>query len=226
MSALSDKCDDFVHTLNSLFDALLDDPPTIGVNLVEDKGIGVIGPEPFPNHYPSDLPLLRSCDTDAALHLRMRYSVELDKAQEHIQVISSTFGLWVDVGLGKTRPIVRVEYDRTETQRDVAAAHVHLHANSPELAWVWGSCGNAAKNLHELHFPVGGRRFRPSIEEFLLFLDREDLFTDWKIGWKPRLLDSLDHWERLQARATVRAFSTEAADALVALGYTVTPPTP
>lgn len=92
------------------------------------------------------------------------------------------------------------------------------------MAWVFGSSGRAAPDLHALHFPVGGRRFRPTLEEFLLFLDRESLFKDWKDGWKPKLIQSLEAWERLQARATARQYPKEAASALEALGYTVGAP--
>ena len=70
--------------------------------------------------------------------------------------------------------------------------------------------------------PRGGRRFRPTLEEFLLFLDRENLFNDWKDGWKPKLIRSLEAWERLQSRATVRQFPEEAVGALEVLGYSVT----
>ena len=89
---------------------------------------------------------------------------------------------------------------------------------------MYGSAGRPAPDLHALHFPVGGRRFRPTLEEFLLFLDREKLFDDWKEGWKPRLIRSLEAWERQQARATARQFPDEAVGALEALGYGVTPP--
>ena len=125
-------------------------------------------------------------------------------------------GLWADVtgGRKRPRPIVRVEYDRRQSGRGRSAAHVHLHANSPELAWMYGSAGRPAPDLHALHFPVGGRRFRPTLEEFLLFLDRENLFNDWKEGWKPRLIRSLEAWERRQARATARQFPDEAIGAL------------
>ena len=57
-----------------------------------------------------------------------------------------------------------------------------------------------------------------------MFLDREKLFTNWKEGWKPKLIQSLEEWERLQARATARQFPEEAAGALEALGYDVAAP--
>ena len=86
------------------------------------------------------------------------------------------------------------------------------------LQWSAGSRSSRAS------LPAGGRRFRPTLEEFLLFLDRENLFNDWKDGWKPELIRSLEGWERIQARATARQFPDEAAGALEALGYDVTAP--
>ena len=172
--------------------------------------------------------LIRSHDDPniPALFLRARYIVEMGPKDGHLRVASSMVGLWADVtgGRKRPRPIVRVEYDRRQSASGQAAAHVHLHANSPELAWMYGSAGRPAPDLHALHFPVGGRRFRPTLEEFLLFLDREDLFNDWKEGWKPRLIRSLEAWERRQARATARQFPEEAVGALETLGYGVTAP--
>ena len=173
--------------------------------------------------------LVRSHDDpgDPSLFLRARYIVEKGPTRGHLRVASSMVGLWADVtgGRKRPRPLVRVEYDRSQLGRGRAAAHVHLHANSPEFAWLYGSSGRPAPDLHALHFPVGGRRFRPTLEEFLLFLDREHLFDNWKAGWRPKVLDSLEVWERRQARATARQFPDEAIGALDALGYRVTAPT-
>lgn len=222
---LREEAERFAERLTDLFAAVLVDPPVFGVNIVTDQGQAIIGAEPFVDNQPSDVPLVRVCDeADApALFLRVRYTVEMDVEDRYLQVCTSSLGLWVDVTAGKNkpRPVVRVEYDREPQKPDRASAHVHLHANSPELAWVYGSCGHAAPNLHDLHFPVGGRRFRPTIEEFLLFLDRENLFTDWNDGWKAELLVSLAEWEQRQARATARRYPEAVARELRVLGYTV-----
>lgn len=173
--------------------------------------------------------LIRSCDSRdrPALFLRAKYTVDVNPDGSYLRVVSSSLGLWVDVTEGQRppRPVVRVEFDRRRLQPGRAAAPVHLHANSPELAWIYGSSGQPSPHLHSLHFPAGGRRFRPTLEEFLLFLDRESLFNDWKDGWKPKLIQSLEAWERLQARATARQYPEQAVGALEALGYGVTAPT-
>ena len=89
---------------------------------------------------------------------------------------------------------------------------------------MYGSSGRPAPDLHALHFPVGGKRFRPTLEDFLLFLDRERLYTDFKPNWKPAVLGSLQAWKELQAGSTVKKYPETAVGALEQLGYTVSPP--
>ena len=173
-------------------------------------------------------PLLRPGDDEKApvLLLTARYTVEMTSDEKHLQVVTSAIGLWVDV-TGKRkrhRPLVRLEYNRDPRVAGQPAAHVHLHANSPEMAWLYGSSGQPAPDLHALHFPVGGRRFRPTLEEFLLFLDREKLFTNFKTNWKHEVRRSLREWSDRQAAATVNRHPQIAADVLKQLGYTLSPP--
>ena len=218
----------FVGTLNHLLGSSVSTTATFDARLSSGGTEAVIQVRDGPDARSAGVALVRSHDDPdgPVLFLRARYIVEVDSGRDDLRVSSSMVGLWADVtgGRKRPRPIVRVEYDRSQLGRGHAAAHVHLHANSPELAWMYGSAGRPAPDLHALHFPVGGRRFRPTLEEFLLFLDRENLFDDWKEGWKPRLVRSLEAWERRQARATARQFPDEAVGALEALGYSVTPP--
>lgn len=173
-------------------------------------------------------PLVRAADDPSApvLLMKGRYMVELAGDGTYIRVVTSAVGLWVDVTGGRKnhRPLIRIEYDRYPRTADRPAAHVHLHANSPEMAWVYGSSGRAAPDLHALHFPVGGPRFRPTLEDFLLFLNREKLYTDFKPGWKREVLESLRQWERIQAAATATRYPGTAARALKKLGYAVSSP--
>ncbi len=173
-------------------------------------------------------PLVRADEDPSApvLLTKVRYMVEMAGDGTYIRVVTSTIGLWVDVtgGRKKHRPLIRIEYDRYPRTDDRPAAHVHLHANSPEMAWVYGSSGRAAPDLHALHFPVGGPRFRPTLEDFLLFLNREKLYTDFKPGWKREVLGSLRQWEHIQAAATATRYPGTAARALKKLGYAVSSP--
>ncbi|MDE0268936.1 MAG: hypothetical protein OXI96_07870 [Acidimicrobiaceae bacterium] len=170
-----------------------------------------------------ELPLIRE-DEDPnvpALLLHVKFIVEMDDENTRLRVERSTISLWVDITRGrkKPRPLVRVEYDRRRNTKDGAAAHVHLHANSPEMAWIYGSSGQPAPDLYSLHFPVGGQQFRPTFEDFLLFLEREKLYTNFKQGWKTAVLASLQEWKHAQAASTVRHYPHTAAETLTRLGY-------
>ena len=161
-----------------------------------------------------------------SLLLDASYVVYLERSTDHLRVLTSSIGLWVDVtgGRKKHRPLVRLEYDRYPRSVDRPAAHVHVHANSPEMAWVYGSSGRPAPDLHALHFPVGGEQLRPSLENFLLFLNREKLYTNFKPDWRPEVLRSLRGWRDRQAAATVKQYPEIAAGVLEGLGYRVIPP--
>ena len=229
VTGLRTAAEEFAARLNHVIVSAVETAERFGVDISRSGDQAVVQLAPTGDIDSSGLGLLRSCDDGdrPALFLRAKFTVEMDVENANLRVMSSTIGLRVDVtgGRRRARPIVRVEFDRRRLRSGRATAHVHLHANSPELAWVYGTSARPAPDLHALHFPAGGRRFRPTLEEFLLFLDRENLFTDWKDGWKPKLIQSLEAWERMQARATARQFPDEAVGALEAIGYNVTAPT-
>lgn len=226
--SLRSAADTFTNRLNKLVQSTLDTRGRFTFLVTDDGRRAIVRATDHRAREFEGLPLLRSNDDPDAptLVLWTRFIVELDAEDAHLRVANSTFGLWVDTTGGRTdpRPLVRIEFDRRRIAGDHAAAHVHLHAHSPELAWLYGSSGQPAPDLHSLHFPVGGPRFRPTLEEFILFLDREGLYNDFKRGWKRVVLDSLREWEEIQASSTARRFPDAAADSLSRLGYTVIAP--
>ena len=155
--------------------------------------------------------------------LKIEFCVSLDDDSKFLAVQHSTHGLWVRPDPRKpSRPVFRIEYDRNA--RNKPAAHVHLHAESMELGWIYGTAGLAPPLLHDIHFPVGGQRFRPTVEELLLFLDREKLFMNWRSGWDKAVWRSLIEWEQLQAKAVVRRHAETSVEQLQDMGYEITPP--
>lgn len=57
-------------------------------------------------------------------------------------------------------------------------AHAYFHAESSRLGWIYGTAGLPVPRIDKIHFPLGGRRFRPTVEEFEKFLNSEKLFVD------------------------------------------------
>lgn len=226
-SILQVKVDEFVETLNDILGSTIDVPRRFSARYVRHEQEALIEPFGASDQNGSDLPLvLEECEIGTPLFLRLKYHTSLDATGDHLMVKKSTIGLLIDVTGGKRspRPFIRIEYDRRRMAVGRALAHVHLHANSPELAWLYGITGEPAPDLHALHIPSGGRRFRPTFEEFLLFLDRERLYTSFKTGWRQKVLDSLERWERRQAQAVARRYPEESARSLEALGYTIRHP--
>lgn len=69
--------------------------------------------------------------------------------------------------------------------------------------------------LRRIHFPVGGPRFRPCIEEF---------GVETAPGYAAAIHKGREDWRRIQIRTVVRDSPEDAADALRELGYTVETP--
>jgi len=163
---------------------------------------------------------------DTGPHLAVEYSLSDDPSGRFFRVQSSVFGLYVPHDEGgksaKPIPVIRAEFQRSQRP----SAHVHFHTSSQPLGWIYGVAGGDYRRSESLHFPVGSERFRPTIEDFLLFLDRERLFRGWKegSGWKATAHRRLAEYERTQAIATVRHYADDIAEELRALGWTVEPP--
>jgi len=85
--------------------------------------------------------------------------------------------------------------------------------------------GGAEKTpqISDIHFPVGGPRLRPTLEDFLTMLI-EELGVDHPPRARQELDQARARWRMEQAKAIVRSSSDTAADVLRELGWTVTPP--
>ncbi|MEV7054130.1 hypothetical protein AB0N95_01495 [Streptomyces microflavus] len=128
-------------------------------------------------------------------------------------------------------PLVRFEYVRSGTEPP--GAHLHVHAHRDEMAYLLrlsdkgrpkqGLRRDRLPRLAEMHFPVGGHRMRPSLEDVLLFLVRE-FAIDTADGWRAVVQEHLRRWRLMQLKASVRDAPDTAARVLRTLGYTVVEP--
>lgn len=153
----------------------------------------------------------------------IRYELTSDSTGRFLAVERSKFELRV-----ATSPGIRFEYERHYT--GAPCAHIHYSGVtgllSPALMQNFqGKSGNSRKKgrLEELHLPVGGKRFRPSLEDFLYFVIAECGFRG-KPGWEPILLQRRQEWFFKQTAAVARDYPEAAAASLRRLGFSVTPP--
>lgn len=222
---LRHKAQDFADQLTHLLNGTVTTAASVTVYLYEDVDEAVVAPGAAPRLSDAQfVPLSISKREDernqARLWLNLRFRVALDDELEHLTVQTSVFGLCIKPSTG-FQPL-RIEYDRNKTAKQ--AAHVQIHGESAGLAYAYAAAGREFKRLDKLHIPVGGRRFRPSLEDFIEFLYQEGLITKLHPGWRGVLETSRGDWLGRQTRAAVRREPEAAAEQLRLMGYQVTAP--
>lgn len=223
---------EFAASLAATLDAVLDGVPPITAEVRPGKNPRIsVAPRDLEDaeHPNATIPLL--IDGKHRLSLRIEMFCAWDTSALYLTVDESKIAL--EVPDSRAHPLVRFEYDRHRPVT-LPAAHVHVHAHRDEIVYLMGlpSRGRPKERvargsmpiLSELHIPVGGHRFRPCLED-VLELAITEFGVQPRAGWQHALHDGRADWRRKQTAAAARDCPVEAADALVELGWTVTPPT-
>lgn len=177
----------------------------------------------------SGIPLAFQKET--LLYLKVGISGTWDLEKRFLAIEKSK--IEVIAAAADSQPLFRYEYLRSPDS--VPAAHLHVHAHRDALTFVMTKAGRTSKRLgrthnghgipkcQDIHFPLGGHRFRPALEDIL-----EMLIDEFGIDHVPNaseiLADSRLQWRLIQTKAAVRDAPNAAAEALESLGYTVVSP--
>jgi hypothetical protein len=111
----------------------------------------------------------------------------------------SSFGLYLDQDLGGC--VFHYDYARYPGN-PYPAAHLQVNATSTTFDELCGQLNRDAE-LARLHFPVGGRRFRPCLEDVVEMLIIEEL-ANGRDGWETAIEEHRSWFRRIQLRAAVR----------------------
>lgn len=153
-------------------------------------------------------------------YLRVTFQCTSDTLQTYLAVHKSTFEL---LGFSDRQPIARLDFVRDA--HTAPAAHWNIHAERGTVSRLLDRTNpDHAGVLSALHFPVGGARMRPCLEDFLQFLVHEfqiDVFPDTPAA----LAEGRERWRRRQVGTLVRDAPEEAVRVLRELGYEVSAPT-
>jgi len=176
---------------------------------------------------PAEGVLLR-VDAEPLFRLTVAYKCSLDSVGHYLAVDDAKVKVYA---VGDGQPLFRYEYDRDAVD-DMPAAHIQLHAHRDAFAYVMSKAGTSTPRakrrvtrgevprIADLHFPVGGHRFRPCFEDVL-----EMLVTEFGVDSTPEgrraLRDGREAWRRAQVGAVVRDAPDEAIRVLEDLGYRV-----
>ncbi|CAN5271098.1 hypothetical protein BH23ACT9_BH23ACT9_09340 [soil metagenome] len=132
------------------------------------------------------------------LDLRFRFICRLDAPGDHLAIRQSQ--VWLQHAQDNN-PLIRFDFDQ---DRPWGTAHVQVHAESAALGWLHAYTGKLRPpRVQELHIPVGGKRFRPTLEDVIEFAVN-DLAVDPKDGWRTVIAAGREGWTERQTAAAVR----------------------
>ncbi|MCT1449929.1 hypothetical protein [Corynebacterium sp. p3-SID1194] len=166
-----------------------------------------------------------SADEKDVFLVKALWTCSSDWTGQWLKVERSRFGVFLAERPG--RPLFRYDFDADYSRR-LPKAHIHFQADHPDmnptqpmkdtqesLSHLGEGSKRARKRVRhkkqtkvsDLHFPVGGTRFRPALEDILLMMIEE-------YGVEPQAMDpfeavkelrrSLEEWRISQAKAVIR----------------------
>jgi len=138
-------------------------------------------------------------------YLLAAYVLEADPEKAYLAVAKSQYGLYLDGDLRQM--LVHWDYER-EPANAYAAAHMQVNGECEHFNALTEQARNSGRvcpqrPLRDFHFPVGGRRFRPSLEDVIEFLAVEGL-AEVRPGWEEAVREHRERWEERQLQAAVR----------------------
>lgn len=231
---LKDEANKFAAILTEVVNGTVSKEVDFVVTLLEDGRVAWIFPRDSSPGKLELIPILVGGSTvdNPRLWLNVWFKVKLDSDNKYLTVQQSQFSLVLDKQ--SERPAVRIEYDRDkgyepdDREKGIhrrSAAHVQIHGVSEEIAYIQGLNGTRKlRNLSKFHIPVGGRRFRPSLEDFIEFLSMEDLISGLHLGWQDVLTRHRSRWLEIQLRSAIRSDPNTTVDVLRTMGFLVSGP--
>lgn len=181
-------------------------------------------------HEPAVIALRSAGVGNPVLDVAVSIYLTADRSEKYLKVVKSAFRVQPH---GDNHPLFRYEFDPEYVRRGkLPAAHVQLHGRDGALEEIISRSGRTKTkssnhreelrrpNIADLHFPLGGTRFRPCLEDILQMLIHEfDLVAPprRKIVLQT-LAEGREGWRRTQLRAAIRDNPVDAVTVLHELG--------
>lgn len=217
---LASQASSFAAELGATLRACLPSVPSIDAQGVDNRF--VVQPTDATGT-PTQIPLFVDRQQLATLSFKMYFDLDWSGTfLKNVRTDVSVFSV-----LDK-QPLFHLDY--RADMHTAPRAHWQFHAERGSLTHLLTLAHkhrpNNVENPHtlsKLHFPVGGERFRPCIEDVIQFLI-EECGVDRVKKWKDAVNAGREKWRRLQFRTVVRDLQADAAEILRREGWTVTPP--
>ncbi len=166
------------------------------------KGVTKTTPDPEP------IPISPS-DNKALVFLYLLHSYDLDPEGAYLTITKSTMSLYTSPKMEDEQLIVGIDYTRNPSNH-FPAAHLHVAGQRDDLDAIYLGHDRKTRKLRDLHLPVGGKRFRPTLEDLVEFMITEEMVNP-RDGWEQVLQEHRSRWEAIQLKAAVRRNPEDAA---------------
>ena len=201
---LTNDAREFAGDLSDLLNGTITQGTRISAAMLP-AGTAVVGYGITRNNLKSSPIGLRTRQPRTSLYLFLTYTLDLSEQDDRsLTVTKSTYGL----GTSKTERAFRYDYERGPSN-GYPEAHLHILGGSERLADLV-TTGRPGRRPSRLHLPVGGRRFRPCLEDIIEFCIVEPQHN----LWKEKLDTHRDRFYRRQLQVAVRQDPDTARSAL------------
>lgn len=227
LEALTLEAGRFADNLTSTVRAVVPESAAFGSTVLADDGVAAIRQSPD-----TGIPL--TVDGESLLILKARIWCRVGGVDGHLKTDHSEFKVFAS---GDDRDVPVVRYDFIESPSGTQpAAHIQFHAAHTQLEELMAGSGRATRrgsrragdvakgkrpDTAQLHFPVGGRRFRPCLEDVLEMLI-DEFGVDHPTDAREALRGGREGWRRIQVAASVNDCPEAAIEELERLGYSLT----
>ena len=150
------------------------------------------------------------------------YNLCANSTGRHIAVEASSFSLEYQAN-SRPVPVVRFEYDRNANSKPVS--HFHFHSDSVPLGLMLARAGKHEDSAQQqnLHFPMGGHRYRVCLEDIIELVIRE-FNAESLAGWEARVKEGRRDYRKRQAETIISENTRLASEILEEIGFRVSPP--
>jgi hypothetical protein len=135
------------------------------------------------------------------LYLGTLFRMAADDSGRYPMIRSSV--LYLSPDEDGSRLLLHYDYERDKAD-GYPEAHLQVCATSEGWDEVTARYGAKGRPLERLHLPVGGRRYRPTIEDLIEFLIVEELAAEHRQDWQDWVEAGRTRFEERQLRAAVR----------------------
>jgi hypothetical protein len=227
---LEERAREFAHSLTSTVAAVLGSgAPTFVAEAAPRRGDSEL--TRLIVHTGDDEEVALHVDGHHAFNLVIAFTCEWDNLRAYLAVRRAHFHVF---SVESFDPLFRYEYVDNMQSR-LPSAHLHVHAHRDEIVFQLFRSEKkkgksqakkvlspklASPRLSSIHFPLGGARMRPALEDVLELLITEFCIDTDGDPW-PAIEAGRADWRRSQVGTLVRDSPQEAIRVLRSLGYAI-----